>query len=374
MSAVAARAGVGHQRAVPALREQGGPAAPGGCATACAEYLEEAEAAVADERDAWTAFADFMAPARSTPTTVAITMQPGRARSRPTEELYAMSARAAELNDGSSARTKAAGGLRADVVVDDLSLILEQVSSIRLGARRRTAHAELRQRYLALFLDGLRDRGRRRCPGHRRSRRSSAGGGCHGEHRDGSWRMETPGSPSQASRSRRPTARSRSVATSSRNSRRCAGAAFTSSPSASGSHIPRMPTSRPAGGPPGGVRPAGHSRGVPHVRRDGRAAADRRPPIRLPGWLHDGPAEPRLDLRELDDARGASRSRPARGGAPRVRADPHGRGVRRPLGAFRGLRAGVRAGDLTLARLPSSPSHDQRGIGRPAGTSSGVSG
>jgi hypothetical protein len=62
--------------------------------------------------------------------------------------------RAAELNERIVERTKAEGGLRADVVVDDLSLILEQVSSIRLGGERRTR--ELRGRYLALFLDGLR--------------------------------------------------------------------------------------------------------------------------------------------------------------------------------------------------------------------------
>ena len=65
-----------------------------------------------------------------------------------------MSERAAELNARIVERTKADGGLRPDVVVDDLSLILEQVSSIRLGDEARTR--ELRRRYLALFLDGLR--------------------------------------------------------------------------------------------------------------------------------------------------------------------------------------------------------------------------
>jgi hypothetical protein len=65
-----------------------------------------------------------------------------------------MAIRAAELNELIVERTKAEGGLRPDVVVDDLSLILEQVSSIRLGTEARTR--ELRRRYLALFLDGLR--------------------------------------------------------------------------------------------------------------------------------------------------------------------------------------------------------------------------
>jgi hypothetical protein len=74
-----------------------------------------------------------------------------------------MSIRAAELNEAIVRRTIDTGGLRADVVVDDLSLILEQVSSLRLGPASRTG--ELRRRYLALFLDGLRAGGAERLPG-----------------------------------------------------------------------------------------------------------------------------------------------------------------------------------------------------------------
>ena len=85
--------------------------------------------------------------------TVAITMNLAGTFT-PNEELYAMSVRAAELNERIVERTKAEGGLRVDVEVDDLSLILEQVSTIRLGDASRTR--ELRRRYLALFLDGLR--------------------------------------------------------------------------------------------------------------------------------------------------------------------------------------------------------------------------
>ena len=151
MSAVAARAGVGisalylrYASKEDLLRQ----VARDGLAV----YLEEAEAAVADHRDAWTAFADFMARLLDAQT-VAITMNLAGTFT-PSEELYAMSARAAELNDLIVNQTKADGGLRADVVVDDLSLILEQVSTIRLGDERRTR--ELRQRYLQLFLDGLR--------------------------------------------------------------------------------------------------------------------------------------------------------------------------------------------------------------------------
>jgi AcrR family transcriptional regulator len=126
-----------------------------------AQYLQIAEAAAADDRDAWTAFVDFMERLLDAQT-VAITMSLAGSFV-PSEELYAMSTRAAELNEAIVARTKAEGGLRADVVVDDLSLILEQVSTIRLGTAVRTR--ELRRRYLALFLDGLRVEGDGRLPG-----------------------------------------------------------------------------------------------------------------------------------------------------------------------------------------------------------------
>jgi len=151
MSAVAARAGVGisalyrrYASKEDLLREV--------ARDGLVRYLEEAEAAVADSRDPWEAFAAFMARLLDAQT-VAITMNLAGTFA-PNEELYAMSVRAADLNARIVERTKAAGGLRADVVVDDLSLILEQVSSIRLGDASRTR--ELRRRYLELFLDGLR--------------------------------------------------------------------------------------------------------------------------------------------------------------------------------------------------------------------------
>jgi hypothetical protein len=50
-------------------------------------------------------------------------------------------------------RTKAAGALRGEIEVGDLSLLFEQLQAIRVGDEARTS--ELRQRYLALMLDGL---------------------------------------------------------------------------------------------------------------------------------------------------------------------------------------------------------------------------
>src|SRR4026209_581011 len=122
MSAVAARAGVGisalyrrYRSKEDLLRE----VARDGLAL----YLEEAEAAVADDGDPWDAFAAFMGRLLDAQT-VAITMNLAGTFA-PNEELYAMSERAAELNALIVERTKAEGGLRADVAIDDLSLILE---------------------------------------------------------------------------------------------------------------------------------------------------------------------------------------------------------------------------------------------------------
>jgi hypothetical protein len=50
-------------------------------------------------------------------------------------------------------RTKAAGTLRPDVEVDDLSLLLEQLAAVRVVGEERTR--QLRHRYLALLLDAL---------------------------------------------------------------------------------------------------------------------------------------------------------------------------------------------------------------------------
>jgi len=115
-------------------------------------YIAEAEAALVDDGDAWDAFAAFMyrildAEVHAITINLAGTFAP-------TADLIAASARAADLNRELVARTKRSGGLRPDIDVDDLSLILEQVSAIRLDGERRTR--ALRHRYLALFLAGLR--------------------------------------------------------------------------------------------------------------------------------------------------------------------------------------------------------------------------
>jgi AcrR family transcriptional regulator len=114
-------------------------------------YITEAEAALADQGEAWAAFAGFMrrivdADTHSLTLRLAGTFTP-------TEELYRDAARAQELDTRLLERTKAAGAIRADLHIADLSLVFEQVASVRLGDQDRTS--QLRHRYLALLLDAL---------------------------------------------------------------------------------------------------------------------------------------------------------------------------------------------------------------------------
>jgi AcrR family transcriptional regulator len=126
------------------------------CRDGLRTYLEEADAALANDGDAWEAFATFLgrivdADVHSLTVRLAGTFTP-------TAEMFADAARSGELNHQLVARTKAEGGLRDDLTPEDLTLILEQMAAIRpgvFGDQRRTR--ALRERYLALILDGLRN-------------------------------------------------------------------------------------------------------------------------------------------------------------------------------------------------------------------------
>jgi AcrR family transcriptional regulator len=114
-------------------------------------YLAEAEAALADDGDPWAAFAGFMgrivdADTHSLTVSLAGTFTP-------TKDLYDDAQRAQELDTRLLERTKAAGAVRADLDVNDLTFVFEQVASVRLGDPDRTR--QLRHRYLGLLLDGL---------------------------------------------------------------------------------------------------------------------------------------------------------------------------------------------------------------------------
>jgi AcrR family transcriptional regulator len=122
------------------------------CGEGLERYIATAEAALADEGDPWTAFATFMRRAVDADTHSLTLNLAGTFT--PTEQLRAESQRAHELNVRLFERTQAAGAIRADLVVDDLSFLLEQIATIKLDDERRTS--ELRHRYLTLILDALR--------------------------------------------------------------------------------------------------------------------------------------------------------------------------------------------------------------------------
>jgi AcrR family transcriptional regulator len=121
------------------------------CADGLRIYLDAVEAAVDDQGDPWQAFARFMerivdADTQSLTQKLAGTFTP-------TEELARDSERGQMLNQQLIERTQKAGALRPDFHVNDLSMIFEQVTAVRLGDEDRTR--VLRRRYLALFLDAL---------------------------------------------------------------------------------------------------------------------------------------------------------------------------------------------------------------------------
>ena len=131
------------------------------CSDGLAQYIAEAEAALADDRDPWESFSAFLHRLVDVESSSLTRRLAGTFT--PTEELYRSAARAQELNVQLFERTAAAGVLRDDVVVDDLGLLLEQVTALNVGDRERSN--QLRHRYLTLFLDGLRADSKSELPG-----------------------------------------------------------------------------------------------------------------------------------------------------------------------------------------------------------------
>jgi AcrR family transcriptional regulator len=124
-------------------------------------FIDELESALADDRDPWTAFADFMRRAVDANTSALTRALAGTFT--PTPEMWAGGQRAAELMSDLFERTSKAGALRPGLDVHDLSLIFEQLAAVRAGDETRTH--QLRRRYLALFLDAMHETGAEPLPG-----------------------------------------------------------------------------------------------------------------------------------------------------------------------------------------------------------------
>jgi AcrR family transcriptional regulator len=114
-------------------------------------YLTEVRAALADDGEPWIAFTRFMR--RCIDIGAGALTQRLAGRFTATQELTRQGREIHEATQELLARTKAAGGLRADVEVGDLSVLLEQLQAIRVGDEVRAN--QLRHRYLTLVLDGL---------------------------------------------------------------------------------------------------------------------------------------------------------------------------------------------------------------------------
>jgi AcrR family transcriptional regulator len=122
------------------------------CADGLQRYIEAVQAAVDDDGDPWQTFARFMRRAVEADSNSLTLRLAGTFT--PTPELFEMAEHAQELNRRLFEHTKQAGALRPDADVNDVAAILEQVASLRFGDTERTK--AIRQRYLAIALDGLR--------------------------------------------------------------------------------------------------------------------------------------------------------------------------------------------------------------------------
>jgi AcrR family transcriptional regulator len=124
--------------------------------------VAETEAAikqVENGRDHWQVFADFMRRLTDADTSSMTLALAGKFA--PTPEMFALANHSSELMSQFFALIRDA--LRPDLVLHDVSLAFELVAAIKLADPERTT--ELRHRYLALILDGMRASDRGELPG-----------------------------------------------------------------------------------------------------------------------------------------------------------------------------------------------------------------
>jgi AcrR family transcriptional regulator len=124
-------------------------------------YLTEIKRALASDDEPWEAFTGFLrrivaANTHGLTVRLAGTFVPTAEQLALAEEMQAL---AIELFE----RVRATGVLRDDVTYLDVEFLLEFLASVKLGSASRTA--ELRQRHLAVVIDGLRAGGRTPLPG-----------------------------------------------------------------------------------------------------------------------------------------------------------------------------------------------------------------
>jgi AcrR family transcriptional regulator len=114
-------------------------------------YRTAAETALTDHHDPWATLASFLRRIVDTDTHTLLQRLAGTFL--PTKHLYDDAERAQQLTRRLLERTKTTGAVRADLDVNDLTFLFDQLATVRLADQERTR--QLRHRYLALLLDGL---------------------------------------------------------------------------------------------------------------------------------------------------------------------------------------------------------------------------
>jgi AcrR family transcriptional regulator len=130
------------------------------CLQGLRTYVTVAEGSIAIE-DPWESFVHLMEGlVEASVHSLTIRLA---GRFTPTDDFVPLVQEAERLNEELLGRAKRAGVVRADLEVDDISLLLEQLAAVRVGDPERTA--QLRRRYLALQLEALRVPARGELPG-----------------------------------------------------------------------------------------------------------------------------------------------------------------------------------------------------------------
>jgi AcrR family transcriptional regulator len=115
-------------------------------------YLAEARRALELDAGPWLAYTEFLRRIVAADTHGLTTRLAGRFT--PTPEMFELGEQMQELGIELLSRAQAAGEVRADVTFLDVGYLLELLSMLRVGGAERTA--AVRQRHLALIIDGLR--------------------------------------------------------------------------------------------------------------------------------------------------------------------------------------------------------------------------
>jgi AcrR family transcriptional regulator len=132
------------------------------CTDGLTVFVAETEKAIErlkQGQDRWQVFADYMRNLTDADTSSLTRALAGKFA--PTPEMSALAIRSSELSEELFAGIRDV--LRPDLALHDISLSFELVAAVKFADPVRTA--ELRRRYLALILDGMRADGRGELPG-----------------------------------------------------------------------------------------------------------------------------------------------------------------------------------------------------------------